>query len=59
MLGWTPEQKNKLASTGMYLVIGTSILGNFFAAWLARRIGYRTAISAIFLMYFGALFGAY
>ena len=36
VLSWTPEQKNKLASTGLYLVIGSSILGNFFAAWLAR-----------------------
>ncbi|MEY2428585.1 MAG: hypothetical protein QOJ40_1470 [Verrucomicrobiota bacterium] len=29
VLGWSPEQKNKLASTAMYLVIGSSILGNF------------------------------
>jgi MFS family permease len=59
VLSWTAEQKNKLASTGMYLVIGSSVLGNFFAAWLARRIGYRAAISALFLFYFSALFGAY
>jgi MFS family permease len=36
-----------------------SILGNFFAAWLSRRIGYRGAIVWIFLAYFLAMFGAY
>ena len=59
VLSWSAEQKNKLASAGMYLVIGSSILGNFFAGWLSRCIGYRAAIGAIFLMYFLALFGAY
>jgi MFS family permease len=59
VLSWTPEQKNKLASAGLYLVIGFSIVGNFFAGWLARRIGYRAAISAMFAMYFLAMCGAY
>ena len=59
VLSWTAEQKNKLASTGMYLVIGTSILGNFLAGWLARLIGYRAAIVGMFLMYFFAMLGAY
>jgi MFS family permease len=59
VLSWTAEQKNKLASTGMYLVIGSSVLGNFFAAWLARRIGYRAAIATLFLMYFSAMLGCY
>jgi MFS-type transporter involved in bile tolerance (Atg22 family) len=43
----------------MYVVMVFSILGNFFAALLARLIGYRTAIVAIFLAYFVAMFGAY
>ena len=59
VLSWTPEQKNKLASTAMYLVIGSSVLGNFFAAWLARRIGYRGAIGSLFLVYFLVMLGAY
>ena len=59
VLNWTAEQKNKLASTAMYLVIGSSVLGNFFAAWLARRIGYRGAIGSLFLAYFLAMLGAY
>src|SRR5437588_4282296 len=58
VLNWSPEQKSKLASTGMYLVIGSSILGNFFAGWLSRFIGYRAAIAALFLVYFFGIFGA-
>jgi len=59
VLTWSPEQKNKLASAAMYLVIGASMLGNFVCGWLARLIGYRAAIGAVFLAYFLALLGAY
>jgi MFS family permease len=59
VLGWTPEQKNKLAVAAMYLVIGFSVIGNFFAAWLSRLVGYRAAIIAMFSAYFLAMFGAY
>jgi MFS family permease len=59
VLPWTPEQKSRLASKVMYIVIGSSILGNFFAGALARRIGYRTTIVAMFAAYFCAMFGAY
>ena len=30
------EERNKLASLAMYLVIGSSIAGNFFSGWMAR-----------------------
>jgi len=59
VLPWTAEQKNKLASGAMYLVIVSSMFGNFFCAWLARLIGYRRAIGIVFLVYFLAMFGAY
>jgi MFS family permease len=59
VVNWSPEQKNKLASAAMYLVIGSSILGNFFAGWLARFSGYRPTIAAMFLAYFCVMFGAY
>ncbi|MCU0783320.1 MAG: MFS transporter [Verrucomicrobia bacterium] len=59
VLNWSPEQKSKLASTAMYLVIGSSMLGNFFCGWLARLIGYRAAIGGVFFVYFLMLFGAY
>ena len=48
VLTLSPEQKSKLASTAMYLVIGSSMLGNFFCGWLARLIGYRAAIGGRF-----------
>ncbi|HLH53462.1 MAG TPA: MFS transporter [Verrucomicrobiae bacterium] len=59
VIGWTPEQKNRLASNAMYVVMAFSILGNFFAAWLARKVGYRRAIVVLFLAYWVAMFGAY
>ena len=43
----------------MFVVIGSSILGNFFCGWVARLAGYRTTIAAVFLVYFGAMCGAY
>jgi MFS family permease len=59
VLAMTAEQKNRLASLAMYLVIGSSVLGNFFAGGLARLIGYRAAIASIFVAYFVAMMGAY
>jgi len=59
VIGWTASEKNKLASEAMYVVIGTSIAGNFFAAWLARRVGYRATIVCLFLAYWLAMTGAY
>jgi MFS family permease len=59
VLSWTPEQKTRLVSKAMYLVIASSIAGNFFCGGLARWLGYRMAIAAVFLAYFFAMFGAY
>ncbi|HEV2395294.1 MAG TPA: MFS transporter [Verrucomicrobiae bacterium] len=59
VLSWTPAQKNRLADAAMFLVIGSSILGNFFAGWLARFLGYRLTIALMFLAYFAAMLGAY
>lgn len=59
VIGWTASEKNKLASTAMYVVMVFSILGNFFAAWLARKVGYRSAIVCLFLAYWLAMAGAY
>jgi MFS family permease len=59
VIDWSDQQKNRLASQVMYIVIGSSILGNFFAAWLARFIGYRSTIISMFLVYFAVMFGAY
>jgi MFS family permease len=55
----TAQQKNELASTAMYIVMGSSIAGNFFAGGMARLLGYRNAIMILFFIYFFAMFGAY
>jgi MFS family permease len=59
VLGWTAAQKNRLASLAMYIVIGSSIVGNFVGAWAARRWGYRRTIIVMFLGYWLAMTGAY
>jgi MFS family permease len=59
VLSMSAIERNRLASTVMYVVIGSSIAGNFFCGWLARRIGYRATIVAFFAMYFIAVVGAY
>ena len=56
---WTDQQKHKLVDTAMFLVIASSIAGNFFAGWLARLIGYRNTILSMFFLYFFGMFGAY
>jgi len=40
---------NRLVSVTFALVIGISIVGNFFAGWLARRIGFKAALVVMFL----------
>ncbi|MBC8095136.1 MAG: MFS transporter [Akkermansiaceae bacterium] len=59
VLAWSPQEKSRLASQAMYLVIGSSILGNFFSGWLARLIGYRATIGIIFFLYATAMVCAY
>ncbi|MDB6110251.1 MAG: nanT 1, partial [Pedosphaera sp.] len=55
----TSEQQNVLMSKALYLVIISSSLGNFFAAWLSRKIGYRQTIAWMCFGYFLAMMGAY
>src|SRR5713101_1340317 len=49
---WTDSSKARLASVAVGLVIGVSIVGNFLAAVLARRLKYRRAIAFLCLAYF-------
>jgi MFS family permease len=56
---WTPAEQSRLVSNAMSLLMITSITGNFFAAWLARRIGYRASIAAMCLVYAGAMLVTY
>ena len=59
VLGWNDEQKNKLVSAALYLVMAGSILGNFFAGTVARIVGYRKTIVGMCLGYFLVMFAAY
>jgi MFS family permease len=56
---WTNADKAHLVSTAMSLVIGASIAGNFFAAWLARWLRYRWAIASLCLAYFLSMLATY
>lgn len=59
LLPWSVEEKNRLMSKALYLVIASSIGGNFFAAAVARWIGYRQTIAWMSFGYFAVMLGAY
>lgn len=59
VLGMAAAQKNMLASKAMYVVIVSSIAGNFAAAWVARRMGFRRTIAWMCLGYFAAMTAVY
>lgn len=59
VLGWSAQAKNRLASQAMYLVILSSIVGNFAAAAFSRVWGYRRTIAAMSLGYLAAVTCAY
>jgi MFS family permease len=56
---WTEGERSQLVSKAMTLVMVASIVGNFFAAALARRLGYRRAIGLLCLGYCASMATAY
>jgi MFS family permease len=52
---WSDRDKNEYVSVAMAVVMVASIAGNFFAAWLARGVGYRRAVALMCLGYFLAM----
>ena len=56
---WTPAAKTGLVSSVVVVLMVWSIAGNFLAAALARRIGYRGAIAAMAFAYHLALLFTY
>ncbi|MHB1307392.1 MAG: MFS transporter, partial [Limisphaerales bacterium] len=48
LASWIPEQREQLVSTAFFTVIAVSIAGNFFAGWLARRLGFRRSLVVMF-----------
>lgn len=59
VLEMSAQAKNSLASKAMYMVIVSSIIGNFAAAFIARFIGFRKTIAFMCIGYFVAMFGTY
>ena len=56
---WAQDDKRRLVSMAMLLIMVASIVGNFAAAWLARLIGDRRAISLLCMGYFLAMVATY
>jgi MFS family permease len=59
VIGQSQVAKNAWGTRLLFLVMVASITGNFFSAFLARWIGYRTAIAVMCLGYLGSMIGAY
>ncbi len=59
LASWTVERREQLVSATFFGIIGVSIAGNFFAGWLARRLGYRLSLVLMFLAEFAAESGAF
>jgi len=53
---WVASKKEQVVSNAFFLVITSSIIGNFFAALLARRFGYRRSIAICYAGFFLAMF---
>jgi MFS family permease len=56
---WTDAAKSQFVGSAMSLVMLASIAGNFLAAFLARRLGYRTTLVLMFLCYFASMAATY
>ena len=59
LAAWTGPEKTRFASQAMIVVIAASTAGNFVAAAVARRLGYRRTIAAGCLLYFLGITAAY
>ena len=56
---WSKPEQDKLVSTAMTIVMASAIVGNFIAAAIAKRLGYRKSIALLFAVYFVAIIGAF
>jgi MFS family permease len=52
---WTDAERNQFVSNALSVLMVSSIAGNFFAAALARKLGYRYSISLLCIIYFGCM----
>jgi MFS family permease len=56
---WPSQKREGMVTLGFSLVIGVSIIGNFFAGWLARRVGYRKSIALMSLGFLASFILSY
>jgi MFS family permease len=56
---WSDGERNRLASEVMLLLSVSAVIGNFLAALLARRLGYRRAMILLFLAYAAVMLTCY
>ena len=56
---WSDAEKSQLATQGLAVVMISSVVGNFVAAAVARKVGYRPAVVSMCLAYFVTMFFAY
>ena len=59
LAAWPVKEREQLISRSFFIVISSSIFGNFLAAGLAWFLGYRKSIALMCLGFFIAMFGAY
>ncbi|MEX2285841.1 MAG: MFS transporter [Planctomycetaceae bacterium] len=57
--GWTEAEKSQLVSKAVWIIMLASIAGNFLAAWLARLITYRRAITLLMVAYSASMVVTY
>ena len=56
----TPDaEANRLIPAAFFVMIAVSIVGNYFAGWVAWRLGNRRAIMLMFWALFGSMAGAF
>ncbi|MBM3801693.1 MAG: MFS transporter [Acidimicrobiia bacterium] len=59
LASWTVQEREQLVSKSFFIVIASSIFGNFLAGWLASLIGFRRSIALMCLGMFVSFMGAY
>jgi MFS family permease len=57
--GATAAAAGRLIPAAFFVMIAVSIVGNYFAGWLAQRLGNRRAIALMFWALFGSMAGAF
>ena len=56
---WVAAEKQKVVSIAFFLLISSSIIGNFFAGGLARKLGYRRSIALCYAGFFLSMFATF